>query len=53
MTTTREEGYYWVTLGEARRILQYYGGKWWITSNRWVSEEELTDINENCIIETT
>lgn len=52
MGSKREEGYYWVTVFEARRILQYYGGEWWITSNcRRADEEDLTDINENRIVE--
>lgn len=51
MTTTREEGYYWVTWGNHRRIALYHEDRWWISSNRWVDEEELININENRIIE--
>jgi hypothetical protein len=47
----REDGYYWVTWNGARRIIEYSGGKWWITSNRWADEECLENINENRIIE--
>ena len=54
MTTTRQQGYYWVTTMGSREI-GYWNNNHWLLCGLGIEiwEDSVTDINENRIVETT